>query len=96
MSLPLIKKQFIKHGLAVATASIMASTAYAGTNEQQEIQQLRAEVAELRALIQQKAATQKQIVAEQKARPVVWLLHLRWLWHKLLPHLRLLMQNQAG
>ena len=71
MSLPLIKKQFIKHGLAVATASIMASTAYAGTNEQQEIQQLRAEVAELRALIQQQAATQKQIVAEQKARPVV-------------------------
>lgn len=71
MSLPLIKKQFIKHGLAIATASIMASTAYAGTSEQQEVQQLRAEVAELRALIQQQAATQQQIVAEQKARPVV-------------------------
>jgi len=30
MSLPLIKKQFIKHGLAVATASIMASTLMRG------------------------------------------------------------------
>lgn len=49
----------------------MASTAYAGTNEQQEIQQLRAEVAELRALIQQQAATQKQIVAGKK--------HVQWL-----------------
>ncbi|MEQ1104949.1 DcaP family trimeric outer membrane transporter [Acinetobacter ursingii] len=51
--------------------STISLPTFAAASEQQEIQQLRAEVAELRALIQQQAATQKQIVAEQKARPVV-------------------------
>ena len=51
--------------------STISLPTFAAVSEQQEIQQLRAEVAELRALIQQQAATQKQIVAEQKARPVV-------------------------
>ena len=51
--------------------STISLPTFAAASEQQEIQQLRAEVAELRALIQQQAVTQKQIVAEQKARPVV-------------------------
>lgn len=59
MSSSLIKKQFVQHSLAIATVSLMASTAYAGTNDQQEINQLRAEVAELRALVQQQVAAQR-------------------------------------
>ncbi|WP_171478532.1 DcaP family trimeric outer membrane transporter [Acinetobacter ihumii] len=59
--------------LAMSTLGLSAMTlpAYAQTSDQQEIKQLRAEVAELRALIQQQAMTQKNIIAQQQAAPVV-------------------------
>lgn len=46
------RKAFLPQGLAVAVAALMMNSAHAMT-EQQELQQLRAEVKELKALIHQ-------------------------------------------
>lgn len=62
MSLVFGRKAFLPQGLAVAVTALMMNSAHAMT-EQQELQQLRAEVTELKALIQQhipQAAAQGQ------------------------------------
>ena len=60
MRLALTKKPFIAQSLAISVATLMMTTTHAATKEQQEIAQLRAEVAELKALIQQQHQTQQQ------------------------------------
>lgn len=60
MSFVHIHKGLFKHTLAIAITASITPFAHAVT-EQDEIQQLRAEVRELRALIQQQTATQQQI-----------------------------------
>ena len=52
MSLPLIRKPFIVQGLAFTIAVFMMNNAQAAS-EQEQIQQLRDEVKELRALLEQ-------------------------------------------
>lgn len=52
MSLPLIRKPFLIQGLAFTVAILMMNTTQAAT-EQEQIQQLREEVKELRALLEQ-------------------------------------------
>ena len=53
MRLALNKKPFIAQSLALSVAALMMTTTHAATKEQQELAQLRAEVAELKALMQQ-------------------------------------------
>ena len=50
MRLALNKKPFIAQSLALSVAALMMTTTHAATKEQQELAQLRAEVAELKAL----------------------------------------------
>lgn len=52
MSLTLIRKPFAMQGLAMIIATLMMNNAHA-SSEQEQIQQLRAEVTELRALLEQ-------------------------------------------
>ncbi len=64
------KKTFAVQGLAFAVASIMLTPAFAQTVDQKELAQLRAEVAELKALMQQQQqvqAQQQQIQQQQQA-----------------------------
>ncbi len=59
MSLTLIRKPFVMQSLAIIVATLMMNTAHA-TSEQEQIQQLRAEVSELRALLEQYVSQPKQ------------------------------------
>lgn len=59
MSLPLIRKPFLIQGLAFTVAILMMNTTQAAT-EQEQIQQLRDEVKELRALLEQYVPHSKQ------------------------------------
>ena len=59
MSLPLIRKPFIVQGLAFTIAVFMMNNAQAAS-EQEQIQQLRDEVKELRALLEQYVPQSKQ------------------------------------
>ncbi len=59
MSLPLIRKPFLIQGLAFTVAILMMNTTQAAT-EQEHIQQLRDEVKELRALLEQYVPHSKQ------------------------------------
>ena len=59
MSLPLIHKPFLIQGLAFTVAILMMNTTQAAT-EQEQIQQLRDEVKELRALLEQYVPHSKQ------------------------------------
>jgi hypothetical protein len=59
MSLPLIRKPFLIQGLAFTVAILMMNTTQAAT-EQEQIQQLREEVKELRALLEQYVPQSKQ------------------------------------
>ena len=59
MSLPLIRKPFLIQGLAFTVAILMMNTTQAAT-EQEQIQQLRDEVKELRALLEQYVPQSKQ------------------------------------
>lgn len=59
MSLPLIRKPFLIQGLAFSVAILMMNTTQAAT-EQEQIQQLRDEVKELRALLEQYVPQSKQ------------------------------------
>lgn len=73
MRLALNKKPFIAQSLALSVAALMMTTTHAATKEQQELAQLRAEVAELKALIQQQQQVQQQqqtqIAQVQQAKP---------------------------
>lgn len=60
MRLALNKKPFIAQSLALSVAALMMTTTQAATKEQQELAQLRAEVAELKALMQQQQQVQQQ------------------------------------
>ena len=60
MRLALNKKPFIAQSLALSVAALMMTTTHAATKEQQELAQLRAEVAELKALMQQQQQVQQQ------------------------------------
>ncbi|OTG90397.1 DcaP family trimeric outer membrane transporter [Acinetobacter sp. ANC 3813] len=74
MNFAQIKKPAAQYSLAIAVSAIMLSTAHAATAEQKEIAQLRAEVAELKSLIQSQHQVQVQQQAEiqqVKTRPVV-------------------------
>ena len=51
--------KFIAKGLALAVTAVMASTTYAGTAEQKQIQDLRKEVEALKSLIQQGFVAQR-------------------------------------
>ena len=67
-----LKKPVLKYSLAAAVSAIMLSSAHAATTDQKEIAQLRAEVAELKALIQQQQQVQVQQqteIQQVKARP---------------------------
>ncbi|MGE8540042.1 MAG: DcaP family trimeric outer membrane transporter [Acinetobacter sp.] len=73
MNFAQIKKPAAQYSLAIAVSAIMLSTAHAATAEQKEIAQLRAEVAELKSLIQSQHQVQVQQQAEiqqVKTRPV--------------------------
>lgn len=59
MSLSLIRKPFVMQGLAITVATLMMNSTHAAT-EQEQIQQLRDEVKELRALLQQYVPQAKQ------------------------------------
>lgn len=59
MSLTLIRKPFVMQSLAIIVATLMMNTAHA-TSEQEQIQQLSAEVSELRALLEQYVSQPKQ------------------------------------
>ncbi len=72
MKLVQLKAPVLKLSLATAVTAIMLSSAQAASTEQKEIAQLRAEVAELKALIQQQQQVQVQQQADiqqVKARP---------------------------
>ena len=72
MRLALNKKPFIAQSLALSVAALMMTTTHAATKEQQELAQLRAEVAELKALIQQQQQVQQQQavqIQQVKAQP---------------------------
>lgn len=65
--------KFIAKGLALAVTAVMASTTYAGTAEQKQIQDLRKEVEALKSLIQQQQQVQQQQqtqIEQVKAQPV--------------------------
>ncbi|WP_062034327.1 DcaP family trimeric outer membrane transporter [Acinetobacter sp. BMW17] len=73
MRLALNKKPFIAQSLALSVAALMMTTTHAATKEQQELAQLRAEVAELKALMQQQQQVQQQQavqIQQVKAQPV--------------------------
>ncbi|ENX39458.1 MULTISPECIES: DcaP family trimeric outer membrane transporter [unclassified Acinetobacter] len=59
MSLSLIRKPFVMQGLAITVAALMMNSTHAAS-EQEQIQQLRDEVKELRALLQQYVPQAKQ------------------------------------
>ncbi|WP_043972610.1 MULTISPECIES: DcaP family trimeric outer membrane transporter [Acinetobacter] len=59
MSLSLIRKPFVVQGLAITVAALMMNNTHAAS-EQEQIQQLRDEVKELRALLQQYVPQAKQ------------------------------------
>lgn len=66
------KKPFIAQSLALSVAALMMTTTHAATKEQQELAQLRAEVAELKALMQQQQQVQQQQavqIQQVKAQP---------------------------
>ena len=72
MRLALNKKPFIAQSLALSVAALMMTTTRAATKEQQELAQLRAEVAELKALMQQQQQVQQQQavqIQQVKAQP---------------------------
>ena len=72
MRLALNKKPFIAQSLALSVAALMMTTTHAATKEQQELAQLRAEVAELKALMQQQQQVQQQQavqIQQDKAQP---------------------------
>ena len=72
MRLALNKKPFIAQSLALSVAALMMTTTHAATKEQQELAQLRAEVAELKALMQQQQQVQQQQavqIQQVKAQP---------------------------
>lgn len=72
MRLVLNKKPFIAQSLALSVAALMMTTTHAATKEQQELAQLRAEVAELKALMQQQQQVQQQQavqIQQVKAQP---------------------------
>lgn len=73
MNFAQLKKPAAQYSLAIAVSAIMLSSAHAATAEQKEIAQLRAEVAELKSLIQSQHQVQVQQQAEiqqVKTRPV--------------------------
>jgi len=75
MSLSLIRKPFVMQGLAITVAALMMNSTHAAS-EQEQIQQLRDEVKELKALLQQYVPQAKQQndatqVAVAPATPVV-------------------------
>ncbi|RGD91708.1 DcaP family trimeric outer membrane transporter [Acinetobacter sp. SWAC57] len=73
MRLALTKKPFVAQSLALSVAALMMTTTHAATKEQQELAQLRAEVAELKALMQQQQQVQQQQavqIQQVKAQPV--------------------------
>ncbi|MCH7390538.1 DcaP family trimeric outer membrane transporter [Acinetobacter dispersus] len=75
MSLSLIRKPFVMQGLAIIVAALMMNSTHAAS-EQEQIQQLRDEVKELKALLQQYVPQAKQQndatqVAVAPATPVV-------------------------
>jgi len=72
MNFAQLKKPAVQYSLAIAVSAIMLNSAHAATAEQKEVAQLRAEVAELKALIkqQQQVQVQQQADIQQvKARP---------------------------
>ncbi|WP_374667772.1 DcaP family trimeric outer membrane transporter [Acinetobacter sp.] len=72
MNFAQLKKPAAQYSLAIAVSAIMLSSAHAATAEQKELAQLRAEVAELKNLIQaqQQVQVQQQADIQQvKARP---------------------------
>ena len=72
MRLALNNKPFIAQSLALSVAALMMTTTHAATKEQQELAQLRAEVAELKALMQQQQQVQQQQavqIQQVKAQP---------------------------
>ena len=72
MRLAINKKPFIAQSLALSVAALMMTTTHAATKEQQELAQLRAEVAELKALMQQQQQVQQQQavqIQQVKAQP---------------------------
>ncbi len=72
MRLALNKKPFIAQSLALSVAALIMTTTHAATKEQQELAQLRAEVAELKALMQQQQQVQQQQavqIQQVKAQP---------------------------
>lgn len=72
MRLALNKKPFIAQSLALSVVALMMTTTHAATKEQQELAQLRAEVAELKALMQQQQQVQQQQavqIQQVKAQP---------------------------
>ncbi|MGF2635793.1 DcaP family trimeric outer membrane transporter [Acinetobacter johnsonii] len=72
MRLALNKKPFIAQSLTLSVAALMMTTTHAATKEQQELAQLRAEVAELKALMQQQQQVQQQQavqIQQVKAQP---------------------------
>ena len=72
MRLALNKKPFIAQSLALSVAALMMTTTHAATKEQQELAQLRVEVAELKALMQQQQQVQQQQavqIQQVKAQP---------------------------
>lgn len=73
MRLAINKKPFIAQSLALSVAALMMTTTHAATKEQQELAQLRAEVAELKALMQQQQQVQQQQavqIQQVKAQPM--------------------------
>ena len=72
MRLALNKKPFIAQSLALSVAALMMTTTHAATKEQQELAQIRPEVAELKALMQQQQQVQQQQavqIQQVKAQP---------------------------
>ena len=63
-------QSLIKISLVSAVASIMWSTSYAGATEQAQIEQLRQEVATLKAFVQQQQQVQQQNTSQVVAQPV--------------------------
>ncbi|CAM4076833.1 DcaP family trimeric outer membrane transporter [Acinetobacter pragensis] len=63
MNFAQLKKPVAQYSLAIAVSALMLNSAQAATAEQKEVAQLRAEVAELKALIKQ----QQQVQVQQQA-----------------------------